>query len=107
MKKRSDKFLANFLLKRSKAKSSLPFFYKANLKHYLICVSFFAGVMAFCWFLMEGNIPLLLFALGVFWGTVARDLRWFISMKKGWPFTEKVINWEKVAELADIEDDTK
>ncbi len=107
MKKHSDKVFANRLLKRREVKSSLMFFYKANLKRYSILVPFFFGVMLFCWFVMERDIVFPAFALGLLVGTIARDLSWFIAIKKGWPFTEKVINWQKVEELADIEDDTK
>lgn len=38
---------------------------------------------------------------GIFIGRIIRDMIWLKDIVDAFPFTEKVINWEKVEEIAD------
>ena len=42
-------------------------------------------------------------AAGMLLGAQLRDLRLMALVRKSWPFTEKVTDWEKVEELARVE----
>lgn len=61
--------------------------------------------MLFLW----GRVPIgfVAFVLGLYVELFLRDFQWFSAQKKIWPFTEKVIDWQKVEEFADINADTK
>ncbi len=41
-----------------------------------------------------------LWALGMLMGALVRDLGWLRNIKRHWPFTVKIINWEMVEQLA-------
>jgi len=43
---------------------------------------------------------LCLWAAGMLLGAVLRDVGWFRRIKMNWPFTEKIIDWQKVEEIA-------
>ena len=38
--------------------------------------------------------------LGLFIGRILRDVVWLKNIADGFPFTEKIVNWDKVKELA-------
>jgi hypothetical protein len=42
---------------------------------------------------------------GLFLGMLLRDGSWIKATAKSWPFTEKVIDWEKVKKIAESEED--
>ncbi|MCF7954730.1 MAG: hypothetical protein K9M75_02900 [Phycisphaerae bacterium] len=103
MKMPSESAFAKMLLKKRKANSSLSFLYRNSLKLIIldICVCILGGVIL----LFFNQIMVAVLFVGIFVGAFARGLGFFLSMKKGWPFTEKVIDWKKVEELAEITDD--
>jgi len=106
MKKYTDKFFANNLLEKRKANSTILYCYKRTLKVNIISI-FVCLIGTALLFMLDIGIGFPAIYLGLFIGAFARDLGWFISIKKSWPFTEKVIDWQKVEELADINTDTK
>lgn len=63
----------------------------------LIAISII-GFFTFTNFLYKGFC---LWTLGAFVGAIARDLGWLWRIKKAWPFTEKIIDWRIVKELAE------
>lgn len=38
--------------------------------------------------------------IGLYAGMILRDIGWFWAIKKTWPFSEKITDWEKVERLA-------
>jgi ABC-type uncharacterized transport system permease subunit len=44
---------------------------------------------------------LMLWIIGVSIGAFIRDIGWFVKIRKSWPFTEKVIDWEKVRQISE------
>jgi len=36
-----------------------------------------------------------------FFGGLGRDVLWFSSLNKSWPFEDKVINWDAVQKIVD------
>ncbi len=41
-----------------------------------------------------------LWGFGMFFGALCRDFGWLRRIKKTWPFTRKVVDWQKVEEFA-------
>ncbi len=42
-----------------------------------------------------------LWASGMFLGALCRDIAWFRRIKRSWPFTQKITDWQKVEEIAE------
>ena len=63
----------------------------------LILVIVSVGVLAA---LALGSYLLIGFFVGLVAGTLARDFGWLLAIKRSWPFTRKVTNWEEVERLA-------
>ena len=76
---------------------------RLNAKRYLGAAMITLGLLIFCASLEAWTAfaALLVFTAGRF----VRDLEWIQAIGRGWPFTEKVTDWEKVAALADADAD--
>ena len=57
------------------------------------------AIALFLYFNVDDNI-LFILAVGMFLGAFLQDIGWFMSIGKTWPFTESIINWSKVEEIA-------
>ena len=44
-----------------------------------------------------------LWSFGMYFGALCRDAGWLRRIKKAWPFTQKIIDWKKVEEIANQE----
>jgi len=102
MKKYSDKALAANLIQIKMIGYPLWKYIQAYLVKYLCCI---VPVSILFW-LIKIDTPFFTLLFGIFIGALARDLGWSIYSKKTWPFQEKVIDWQKVKELAEINNNT-
>jgi hypothetical protein len=99
MRRTSDQALAQRLLTmRDKGPYRLGAFLKLNAWRYFFQIalqSLFLAILA-----LVAMWPLVIFFVGLALGTFLRDLGWLRSMRRVWPFTVKVTNWEVVERLA-------
>jgi len=103
MNKYSDSVLAVNLILIQKTKFSFWEYLRAYLVKYLCLL---VPVLLVYWFVKVDMLFFMLF-FGLFVGAFGRDIGWLIYMKKTWSFQEKITDWEKVEELAEINADTK
>jgi hypothetical protein len=95
----SDKVLATRLLEiRDQGRYSVGLFFRWNARRYLVFAAL--GVAALGVLAAIGLWAFFFFYLGLFSGMFIRDLGWLRSIQRGWPFTERVTDWQKVRDLA-------
>jgi len=70
-----------------------------NVKGYTILVLYFGAVLAGLAY--AGIWPGFFAAAGVFIGVFLRDVSWLTGIQRNWPFSVKVIDWDKVQKIAD------
>jgi hypothetical protein len=94
----TDQTLARRLLQVRQQGYSFGLFYRFNLRRYLLMIAIFGTLMT--------NLALaeawrtFCTMLGLFVGTVVRDVAWMVTIRKSWPFTERITDWNKVQRLA-------
>jgi hypothetical protein len=106
MRKQSDKFLANLLIEKRKSKCSFMHLCKVTFKSYIMTVFSFCMLIAILYY-FKANTIVMIYVLGMYVGMFIRDRWWFLRMKETWQFDEGIIDWQKVEQLADTNDDTK
>lgn len=94
---KNEKEYAKRLLKHRENGYSIIYAIKNNWKKYLFSITVFILLLIISAYL---NNCLLYFLIGLYIGTFLRDIGWFINIKKLWPFSEKITNWDKVKEIA-------
>lgn len=100
MKHNSDKQLAlNLLAHKSKGYSILYVFKKSKYRYLVIFLILALLTIAF----FETQNLILLLIVAMFVGALIRDIGWLRRIKGTWSFNEKVIDWNKVEELAEKE----
>jgi hypothetical protein len=105
MVKQTDRQMAHHLLvHRSAGYSS---WHVLSVSRYRYLMSFAAvAVLVFVW--CYAGDPFLrmfcLFCVGVYTGAFLRDFGWLRRLKMNWPFTERVIDWKKVEEMAKLDE---
>ena len=72
-------------------------YFRSNWRTYLVLVV--VGVASTVFFSWGGWPVASGFFAGLFIAMIARDLRWFEAMVKGWPLQREITNWERVDEL--------
>jgi len=99
MKQLSDKLLAERMLqaRASGGHKFLPFL-GMNAKGYILLVLFFSALLAILGFV--GCWPAFFVVAGVLVGVFLRDASWLTSLQRTWPFSVKVIDWDKVQRIA-------
>ena len=95
----SDRAIARRMLDIHRHGYSLGLFLRWNGREHLLLVVYFAlllGGLAY----LDLWMPFYMM-LGILVGRVGRDMAWVRASSKSWPFSDKVIDWEKVQQLAD------
>lgn len=98
MKPLSDQFLALRMLEAREQGYTFRLFYRRNLGRYAFLFLVSGATIALVAQLRLWSIASLI--LGMVVGAVLRDLGWLRSVRRTWPFTRKVMDWEKVERLA-------
>jgi hypothetical protein len=97
-----ERLIARRILEaREQGGYSLGLFLRWQKLRYLLMIVYFSvaiGLSAYreLW-------GLLWLVLGLLIGIMLRDLGWFRASARSWPFNERVIDWEKVRQIADGE----
>jgi hypothetical protein len=94
----SDKTLARRLLETRYRDCSFGLFYRRSAKRYVFLVSFF--ILALVTLSSLQQWMGCSFTLGMFFGCILRDVGWVRAVRKTWPFSVKVTDWDKVQKLA-------
>lgn len=102
MKKQTEQQLARHMLAHQAKGYSLAYVMRKSALRYAIHI----GILALfvIWFFATDVLcykGLCLWGLGAFTGALARDFGWLRKIKAQWPFTEKIINWQTVEDLAE------
>lgn len=80
---------------------SLGYVLRKSMLHYAILVG--ALGLLVVWFFTTDQLwykGLCLWGIGMFTGALARDFGWLRRIKDQWPFTQKIINWQRVEDIA-------
>ncbi|MBM3978212.1 MAG: hypothetical protein FJ299_14650 [Planctomycetes bacterium] len=102
MNRFSDQFLASRMLETRARGYSFGLYFRWSAKLYLLLVAYFAFALVALAFLELWLF--FFFMLGLFAGCLLRDVGWFRAVRKTWPFSLKVTDWERVQRLADEKD---
>lgn len=100
MKTQSDHQLARHYLAHRKG-YSLGYVFRQSRIRYAVLGSLLL-VSALLFLLTDDYIikGFCLWAIGVWFGAIVRDFGWLRNIKQQWSFTERVIDWNKIEELA-------
>lgn len=91
--------LARRLLETRERGYGFALFYRRSWKAYLVILGYFGIVLP--WMAMEGWWELFCGLTGVLCGMLLRDIGWVRAIRKNWPFSDKVTDWEKVRRMAE------
>ncbi len=95
----SDTELANFFLElRRRGGPDLMGTVGPNIRRYALLLSCLGALIAI--FTLLKVWPAALFFVGLLAGALLRDVGWIRSMKRTWPFHERITNWAFVEQLA-------
>jgi len=102
MSQNRDQNLARRILEtRDRGGYTLGSIFRWNVRGYAVLVVYFGLVIAITAYLSYW--PVCMAAIGAVSGCLLRDVGWIRGSNKGWGFTVKVIDWEKVQKIADGE----
>lgn len=96
-----DKSLARRMLQARMHGYTFGFFLRVNARRQLLLLAI--NLLGICWMMCIQNYAAFYVLIGIAIGTFARDLAWFRSNRKVWPFREKITDWQKVENLANDE----
>ena len=74
-------------------------FFRNNAKRYVFFIVYFGLLLAFTAFFHLWTFFAVL--VGIVFGSLLRDVGWVRSMKRSWPFTLEIVDWNRVQKLAD------
>ena len=105
MKEKEKLRQCTVLLRQREEGFSITKIFVANVSKYIMTTVLLLsiGIAASMW--LESFSIILIF-IGMTIGTTARDFGWFRMLKKNWPFTETIIDWEKVQKISDDADNS-
>ena len=100
MKPEKEKQLALHLLAHKEKGYSILYVLKKSKLRYCI---FILLLGLFIWGFLETLNLTFLFMAGMFTGALLRDFSWLRGIKGSWPFKQKIIDWDKVEKIAEID----
>jgi hypothetical protein len=98
----TEQQLAQHMLAHRSKGYSLAYVLRKSAVRYAIHVGLV--VLLAIWFCYTDELwykGLCLWGIGMFLGAVLRDFGWLRRIKRQWPFTEKIINWKTVEDMAE------
>lgn len=100
MKQFSDQALAKSMLETRDRGFTFGLFARRNAWRYLLLFCGYYGLLLIGLGSLEDWVAFWLM-LGVLAGYLLRDIAWFQSIGKTWPFSLRVTDWEKIQRIAD------
>jgi hypothetical protein len=102
-KPKLERLIAQRILEaREQGGYSVGLFLRWQKMRYLLMIVYFSTAIGLSAYMELWG--LLWLVLGLLIGIVLRDLGWFRASARSWPFNERVIDWEKVRQIADGEE---
>ncbi len=102
MRKPRDEVMAKRMLEaRSEGGYRLGTYLRRSVKRYLVMTVLYAVALAIV--ASTGSSVAFAFCLGMILGAWLRDFAWLRRNQQAWPFTAKIINWDLVEELANLD----
>lgn len=99
MNRLSDQTLAKNMLETRERGFSFGLYLRRGYVRYLLLTTYYTLALAL--FAALQVWPAFYIMLGHTIGVFTRDIGWIRAVRKSWPFTEKVTDWEKIQRLAD------
>ena len=96
-----DKSIARRMLQARLDGYTFGFFVRVNAKRHLLLLAI--CILGIYWMMCIQNYAAFYVLIGITIGMFVRDLAWFRTNRKDWPFREKVTDWQKVQSLANEE----
>ncbi len=98
-----EKEKAKRLLEHKKNGFSYRLTYRGMRNRYFL---YLTSILILLYLATQSRENAILYILvGLFIGTFLRDYSWIKAMKLTWSFTEKIIDWEKVKQIANCDDE--
>ena len=102
MKMQTEQNLALHLLAHREKGYSIAYVLRHSRILYAILVGILLlNVIGFCATDDLLSKALYLLGVGLVFGVLVRDAVWLCMIKRQWPFKQRIINWQKVEEIAD------
>ncbi len=101
MKKPTEQDIAQHFLKHRETGYSIAYVLRRSKVRYGIHIAVLIGFLVL--FHTTDDLWLQgfsLWAVGMFLGALCRDFGWLRRIKRTWPFTQKITDWEKVEAIA-------
>ena len=102
MKRPTEQELARHFLKHRDAGYSITYVLRRSKVRYGIHIAVVVGFIV----VLQTTDDLWLkgfslWAIGMYLGALLRDFGWLRRIKKSWPFTQKITDWQKVEAIAE------
>jgi len=102
MKKPTEQQIARHFLKHREAGYSIAYVLRQSKLRYGIHIAMLVGFSVV--FHSTDDLWLKGFSLwviGMYLGALLRDVGWLRRIKRSWPFTQKITDWQKVEDIAE------
>jgi hypothetical protein len=102
MKVPSDQIMAkHYLAHREAGTYSILNILRRSAKRYIFSLILMVLLAVMATYTTERVLRIMgLIGVGMYIGMFLRDFGWFRNIKASWPFTEKIIDWQKVEAIA-------
>ena len=102
MKRQTEQAMARHYLAHRQAGYSIPYVLRRSAGRYALLIGLLLLFLAGAYLARDRwDSGFCLWGIGVATGAFARDAGWLRRIKRQWPFTQKIINWQKVEEIAE------
>jgi hypothetical protein len=95
---------AAHLIRARKSGHSWSYFFRSNAWRYVRLLAVFGLALAFFGYIDMWSVFWLVTGMAA--GVLLRDVGWVRSSQRAWPVSERIIDWEKVRQIAEGKDCT-
>jgi hypothetical protein len=93
-----DSQRARILLHHQEKGYSIAHAIRAMGRRYALSLALFMLIIAFL--VARPDIEVLWMGIGLYMGMLARDAGWLMATRRAWPFTARIIDWQRVRQIA-------
>ena len=102
---KNEKQLARHMLVHRECGYSLLYILRRSIWRYALLIgAWVALLVAFLHAEDPWQELFFMWGFGMLGGAILRDCAWFRRIRKSWPFTEKITDWEKVKRIAEADE---
>jgi len=93
---------AQLLLRRREERSGIGFYIRHHGKRHLVFLVLYLIVAGVLWHYEASHLAVVMATFGL--ATRLRDFRWWSVLAREWPYTLELIDWDRVARLAEADE---